>query len=352
VRDGYLLSEDVQEVYQDGTKVIQLSGTDGLELLKTIPFEFSADKPYSGVMTGLLLLDRCITPMGLDLNVNTAFNYYQNGQSKVDTFEPLAFFNLHAPLFEGKNCYDVLEMFTKTLRSCIFQEDGEWWFVHTQNPDGITQSYRKWDSDFNFISSDTFDVAKTVEFEGVLAPFDGNKLKKRSYKKSTTEVDLQGYLNQLKNAMKYVVDLNKEMTKIQVLQVEGAKTREEIDALGKSYNDLAQEMGVTTIQVAQGSVEWLRQGKTIAETEELLRSSLMLSKLGALESAEATDYLTSILNGFKLEAEDATEVIDKLINLDNNYATSAGEIANAMQRSANSAQQAGITFDELASYIK
>jgi len=200
IRDGYLLSEDVQEVYQDGIKVIQLSGTDGLELLKTIPFEFSADKPYTGVMTALLLLDRCITPIGLELNVNTSFNYYQDGQSKIASFEPLAFFNVHAPLFKGKTCYEALSMLCETLRCVIFQEDGEWWFVHTLNPDNTTQYYRKWDSDFNSLSSGTLPSAITVEFEGEYAPFNGNKLKKRSYKKSVTEVDLQGYVNKLRNA--------------------------------------------------------------------------------------------------------------------------------------------------------
>jgi TP901 family phage tail tape measure protein len=57
------------------------------------------------------------------------------------------------------------------------------------------------------------------------------------------------------------------------------------------------------------------------------------------------------LNGFKLEAEDAIGVVDKLINLDNQYATSAAELAEALQRTANSAQQAGFSFDEIVSYI-
>ena len=82
-----------------------------------------------------------------------------------------------------------------------------------------------------------------------------------------------------------------------------------------------------------------------------MKSTLMLSKLGNMEAAEATEKLTSTLNGFKLEAEDASLVVDKMIDLDNQFATSAGEISTALQYSANSAQQAGVSFDELASYI-
>ncbi len=160
-----------------------------------------------------------------------------------------------------------------------------------------------------------------------------------------------GALKQLQDGVQYLKDLNKELTNIQLLQAEGAKTDEQISGLSLRYNELAKSLGATTLEVAKGSTEWLRQGKTIDETSKLLESSMMLSKLGNIESAQSTEYLTSILNGFKLEAEDAQDVISKLINLDNNFATSTAEIAAAMQRSSVSAQQAGVSMEELASMI-
>lgn len=160
-----------------------------------------------------------------------------------------------------------------------------------------------------------------------------------------------GALNQIRQGLQFVKDLNKEMTNIQVLQVTGAQTPEEIGNLALQYNDLAKEMGATTIEVAQGSVEWLRQGKSIAETQELLRATLMLAKLGNLETADATNYLTSTLNSYSLGAKDAVSVVDKLIAVDNVAATSAGELATALQYSASASQQAGVSLDELISYI-
>jgi TP901 family phage tail tape measure protein len=159
---------------------------------------------------------------------------------------------------------------------------------------------------------------------------------------------IYGLKKQLSEMVEYVKDLNKEMTNIQI--VTGA-TSATIRTLTKDFNDLAREMGATTLQIAQGATEWFRQGKSVEEVQKLLQSTLALSKLGNLESAQATEYLTSTLNGFKLEAEDAIGVVDKLIALDNAYATSAGELAEALQRTANSAQQAGFTFNELVSYI-
>ena len=159
---------------------------------------------------------------------------------------------------------------------------------------------------------------------------------------------IYGSLRKIEEGIQYIKDLNKELTNVQIVT---GMTADEVDRLAVEYNKLAKEMGATTIQVAQGSLEWFRQGKTIEETSELMKSTLMLSKLGNMESADSTEKLTATLNGFKLEAEDASLVVDKIIDLDNRMATSANEISTALQYSAASAQQAGVSFDELTSYI-
>lgn len=158
----------------------------------------------------------------------------------------------------------------------------------------------------------------------------------------------QGELNK---AIQYTIDLNTEMTKIQVLQVEGAKTEVQIDKLADSFNRLAKEMGASTLEVAKGSVEWLRQGKTVEETRELLRSTLMLSKLGNMETADATEKLTSTLNGYKMAASEAVTVVDKLVAVDNVAATSVKELTTALQYSAAIANETGVSFEQLVSYV-
>lgn len=157
-----------------------------------------------------------------------------------------------------------------------------------------------------------------------------------------------GALNQLRQGVQYLTELDKEMTSIQLVTGE---TDDEIVKLSLGYNNLAKSLGATTLEVAKGSLEWRRQGKTVEETSELMEATMMMSKLANMESAQATEYLTSILNGFKLEAKDAEDVISKLVALDNAFATSTGEIASAMQRSSVSAQQAGVSMEELASMI-
>ena len=44
-----------------------------------------------------------------------------------------------------------------------------------------------------------------------------------------------------------------------------------------------------------------------------------------MDTASATEYLTSTLNGFKLETKDAVSIVDKLVNIDNLAATTVGK---------------------------
>lgn len=78
---------------------------------------------------------------------------------------------------------------------------------------------------------------------------------------------------------------------------------------------------------------------------------MTLSKVGAMESAEATELLTSTLNGYKFEAEEAMNVVDKVSAIDMAAATSSEELMTALSRTANSADDAGVSFDKLLAMI-
>jgi TP901 family phage tail tape measure protein len=159
---------------------------------------------------------------------------------------------------------------------------------------------------------------------------------------------IYGLKRQFSEMIQYLKDLDKEMTNIRIVT---GMSQQDVQLLAGTFNELATQLGATTLEIAKGSTEWFRQGKTVQETAELMKSTMMMSKLGNMESAQATEYLTSTLNGFNLEAKDSVGIIDKLIALDNNYATSVSEIAMALQRSSAAGKLSGVSFDELASYI-
>ena len=78
---------------------------------------------------------------------------------------------------------------------------------------------------------------------------------------------------------------------------------------------------------------------------------MTLSKVGAIESSQATELLTSTLNGYKMEAEEAMHVVDALSAVDLEAATSVEELAVALQSTANMARVNGVDFEELIGMV-
>ena len=121
-----------------------------------------------------------------------------------------------------------------------------------------------------------------------------------------------GALKQFQDGIEYVKELNKELVNIQLVT---GDTTENTAKLAVEYNNLAKEMGATTLEVTRGSLEFIRQGKSAEDTATLIRNSTMMSKLGNMEAAESSEALTSIMNGYKLEAKDTGEVVSKLVSI-------------------------------------
>ena len=163
---------------------------------------------------------------------------------------------------------------------------------------------------------------------------------------------IYGALRAIGDGVQYVKDLNKAMTDTQM--VTGA-TDAKIQQLTQDYHNMALELGVTTLEVQQASLEWLRQGKSASDATALTKDAIMMSKLAMTSSSEAATNLTAIMNGFQMQASDVNGVMDKMLALTNSTKTSAaltfGSISNAMQSSAAIANELGISFDQLASYI-
>jgi len=158
-----------------------------------------------------------------------------------------------------------------------------------------------------------------------------------------------GAINEIRQAIQYVSDLNKEMTNIGMVT---GKTTEQLSGMATQFNTMAKELGVDTLSIAQGATELIRAGKSASDTTLLLKDSTILAKLGNLEAADATDKLIAVTNAYKISAQDTMEVVDAFVSLDNSFATSTGEIADAMQKSSSMAKLAGVSYKDLASYIK
>lgn len=125
----------------------------------------------------------------------------------------------------------------------------------------------------------------------------------------------------------------------------------QISELTKVYSKLGDELSATVTDVTISATEWLKQGKSIAETETLIRDAMVLSKVGKLSSEESTKYLTSAMKGYNVTAEETLAIVDKLSAVDMASATDVGGLAEGMSEVANNANLAGISMDKLLGYL-
>lgn len=159
---------------------------------------------------------------------------------------------------------------------------------------------------------------------------------------------IQGLIKDIKKVIELTKQLDQEIANIRVIT---GKTNEQAKEVMRTYNGLAKELGTTTAAVAKSGSEWLRQGYSVKESQELIRSSTYLARLGFMDEAKAVESLTAAMKGFNISATDSLSIVDKLTTLDAKYATTAGDIATALSNVAAVAQDAGMNLDETAAAI-
>ena len=208
----------------------------------------------------------------------------------------------------------------------------------------------------NRIQNDPIEIPVNVDTEGIQQGqhqiHNLNNEARNARNIFTEYLNAREIFRAIANAIKMAVNEVKELNKAQTdLQIVTGKSNAEMIGLMNKYNEFAKDMSVTTKNVASSADEWLRQGKSVAETDELIKDSVILAKVGQIEAADATKYLTSAMNGFKTETSDVIGIVDKLTGVDLESATSAGGLAEAMSKCANSAEVAGVSMDSLIGYI-
>lgn len=124
-----------------------------------------------------------------------------------------------------------------------------------------------------------------------------------------------------------------------------------INDLMESYNNLGQELGAITSDVASSADSWLRQGRSMSETNQLIQDSMVLSKDAQMDSEQASKVLTATLNGFQMNADQAGHINDVLTSIDLQSASDAGGIGEALSRTASMANNAGVSLEKTAAMI-
>ena len=137
---GFIINDNVQVSYSTGRKIASFNATDGLGMLKDIPFEPPAgNNGVNDINSLLTILRTCFNSIGYKNNRNTVTmcSYYSNGMSNrsanswQDPFAQtyMAYRNFLEDEYNYTNCLDIISNIAKSFGCRVFQANAKWWIV-------------------------------------------------------------------------------------------------------------------------------------------------------------------------------------------------------------------------------
>ena len=159
----------------------------------------------------------------------------------------------------------------------------------------------------------------------------------------------------LSDSVEYVTQYSDKMNEIQIIT---GKSNNEIQELGERYMKIAEQMSVSSLDMADAAIYFTRQGLNAEEIESRLKNVTMYAKTANIEFTESAEIMTAVINSLKLVEQEekdgrdsAQRVADVFLAIGDNAATSGYEIGEAMQKAAASAGAFGVEFEWLSASI-
>ena len=146
----------------------------------------------------------------------------------------------------------------------------------------------------------------------------------------------------IKNIISTLTSLDKVITEIAIVT---NMTQSELWGQMNSYAKMAQTYAASIEGVYQVSQLYYQQGLQTADVMALTEQTLKMARISGLGYAEATDYMTNAVRAFNMEMTDAQRVVDVYSAVAASSATNTTELAEAMSKTASSAQAVGSSFE-------
>lgn len=146
-------------------------------------------------------------------------------------------------------------------------------------------------------------------------------------------------INQIKATLK---ELDKTITEIAIVT---DMTQKDLWSQMDSYTRMARQYGASISGVYKVSQLFYQQGLQTNEVMTLTEQTLKMARISGLEYADATDYMTNALRSFKMEMSEAQTIVDVYSAIAASSATSTKELAQAMSKTASSAESVGSSFE-------
>jgi TP901 family phage tail tape measure protein len=161
-----------------------------------------------------------------------------------------------------------------------------------------------------------------------------------------------GVLNAVAKGFQSIVSASTQVeASLKEIQVATGETTGNLEKLGKGIFEIAKSTGLSFKQASEATLEFARQGGNLEDSLLKAKAALVLTRTTGLDAAEAVRGLTAAVLSFNKVGLDYETVVNKLAAVDTKFAVSSRDLIEGISRSASVAQEAGVSFDELAALI-
>jgi len=164
---------------------------------------------------------------------------------------------------------------------------------------------------------------------------------------ATTAI-INGVTQSFKALLSTTVTVQSKLVEINSILGAGAS---EFNKYRNSIFQVAKVTGQSFETVAEGAAELARQGLSATESARRLQASLILTRISGLGAEQSVKALTAAMNGFTSAGLSAEQVVNKIVAVDTAFAVSAQDLAEGFSRAGSTAEDAGVSFDELLGLI-
>jgi len=164
---------------------------------------------------------------------------------------------------------------------------------------------------------------------------------------ATTSV-INGITQSFKSLVSTTINVEAKLKEVNSILGAGAV---EFNKYRNSIFQVAKTTGQSFNTVAEGAAELARQGLGATESAKRLESALILTRISGLSAEQSVKALTAAMNGFASAGLSAEQVVNKIVAVDTAFAVSAQDLAEGFSRAGSTAEDAGVSFNELLGLI-
>ena len=152
----------------------------------------------------------------------------------------------------------------------------------------------------------------------------------------------------LRQTVKSMLEVEKSLAEVNVILGTSEKA---LASFGNELFNIARNTQQSFGAVATAATELARQGLGIEETLKRTNNALILTRLSGLGVVDSVNAITAAINGFSKAALDSTQIVNRLIAVDQAFAVSGADLAEGLKRVGNTAEGAGVSFNQLLAVI-